>query len=1347
MLSPAAALHGADEKTSEKSWLNGEKYMKKRILSIITALALTLALFPAAAVSAGAATTRTVSTSEQFHNALKNANNGDIIQVSGSIVVKNPVSNNDSLVIDKAVTIQGGSLTFWYAGILLAADVTFKDITLGLGSNARPAIMANGHKLILENVQRDPTCRNINLFCGGLTGGNQGTLSAQKQGSHGQIILKGNTYLGPTGRIFAGSISTDGKSNTFAKPATVTIEDSVKGDPIGELYACGALETYTSEKDWFNYQKEINPPFASPGNFKVSGNVTFNLYQGKVGKVSGDTGVGGNLAQVNYKGTDFLNDSLVLSNIGGLTVESGNLAPTAGKLVQNNADTANRTSEIVPVSDSNCFNPTNAPLAVAVNATLGLQKLDSTVTVGNFTGGGNLVLGVGQKLTVTGTVSETTTVGIGTIFNGHSLTVPNTEGHTYIDAAQSQAGSFTLAAPAGRPDIKLARSENGAWTAKADENVVIVNDFVLPSKVADPDKEVEKDPNNSGVTPILWSTSLPFTSVTYASDSISNSLAFVSLQIKVNGETAKDNSNEYSCPQNNVTLAIVGDAGEEELQISTISQDENQAVSLTGPYLIEVTVPAENSGTGQAITRTATLVVKAAGDTGPTAIPVPTANTGLVYNGKAQIGVPEGPGYTLTGQSNSEAGSHEATATLKSGFVWADGSSTAKNIVWTIAQAANPNPLPRLSAAAPTTYGGSDGKITGTTAEMEYSTDAQFAASVGTQCAATETTGLTAGDYYIRIAESKNYKAGPAVMVTVPQGPITVTSIAIGSSSHKTSYKVGEPLDVTGLTLTVTMSDNSQYLVPVAAGMVSNFDSSTAAQSQTLTITYGGKTVTYDIKIEVDTNPVTSIAITSTNHKTQYTVREPLDVTGLKLTVTRQNSTTEEIDVLTNMVSGFNSESPVASQPLTVTYGGKTTTYTISIAEGAATNPTVVTGVALNKSSMTLTVGSSERLTATVSPSTATNKKVTWASKNTAVATVDAGGNVTALSAGTAVITATTEDGGKTASCTVTVGSKEEGGSAGEGDGSMEITRNPDGSTTITITDKTTGTVTETTKNTDGSTTVVETKQDGTVTTTGTTQDGIQFETVSKPGANTSARVTLPDSVREATVTLPGKVTAGTVAVDAKTGEIVRLSAPNEAGIVIKLDASAELILEDRSKTFADTDGHWAKNAIDFTTAHALFNGTSDTTFTPDKSMTRGMVAVVLHNFEGNPDFTVQNSFSDVASGTWYTDAINWITDKGIAQGYGNGSFGTNNHVTREQLVTFLYRYANTMGYSTEGSADLSAFSDGASVSGYAAEAMRWAIGNGLVKGTDKGTLAPGSGATRAQVASILNRFVLNLMK
>ena len=787
--------------------------MKKRIFSILTALALIVALIPAAAVPASAAnTTHTVSSSDEFHRALAAAQDGDVIQVNGSFVVKNPQSDNDSLVIDKSVTIQGGSLTLWYAGILLGSDVTFKDITLGLASNMRPAIMANGHILTLENVQRDPTTRYIHLFCGGQTGVTQGALSDAKQGSHGQIMIKGNTNLG-LANIYAGSISTDGTNNAFTKPATVTIDSSVKGQPIEHIYACGALQTPTTENDWFDYEHEIAPPTPSTDRFKVSGDATFNLYGTAVKEVDGSTGTVGKYANVTYRGTDYLNDGLILKNIGGLTLQYGNLTPAAGST----------------------FGMANAPLGVAANATLGLQNLGN-VTVGNFTGGGTLVLGQSQKLTVVGTVSGTTTVGIGGIFGGHSQAIP-TLGSTYIDAASSTADSFTLAAYASQPNIKLVRSESGAWTATKDENVVIVNDFKLDSAVV-------TLPENSGGDGEL--PSLAFQDVLPAD--IGFPFSSIPLTISVNNVnttmTDVDGSYRYSTDTLDLEVAV-GDRGEGEvLQVS----GKDYALPSAGTYVISVTVPATNSGTGQPITRTAALTVKAAGG-GNTVISPPVSADGLVYNGKEQVGVPLNAAYKVTGgqYAATDAGEYTVSFTPAKGFTWTDGQTTEIERTWWIDKASNPNRPPSLSAAAPTAYNGRDGKIIGTTAVMEYANNSSFTGA--TPCAANETTGLAPGDYYVRIAESKNYEAGTAVLVTVPQGPVTVTSIAISSTGHKTAYNVGEKLDVSGLTLRVTMSDGKTYTVPAAAGMVSGFSSSSAVQSKTLTVTYGGKTTTYTVSI------------------------------------------------------------------------------------------------------------------------------------------------------------------------------------------------------------------------------------------------------------------------------------------------------------------------------------------------------------------------------------------------------------------------------------------------------------------------------------------------------------------
>ena len=302
------------------------------------------------------------------------------------------------------------------------------------------------------------------------------------------------------------------------------------------------------------------------------------------------------------------------------------------------------------------------------------------------------------------------------------------------------------------------------------------------------------------------------------------------------------------------------------------------------------------------------------------------------------------------------------------------------------------------------------------------------------------------------------------------------------------------------------------------------------------------------------------------------------------------------------------------------------------------------------------------------------------------------------------------------------------GGSSGSSgrpsDIKTETSKNPDGSTTTTVTDKKTGTVTETTKFKDGSTLIVETKKDGTVTTTETAKNGVKVKTVDEAGEDVTAKVTIPKSVGEAVVTIPADVDYGTVAVDAKTGEVVKLSVPTKDGMTVKLDGSADLMLVDRSRDFTDTRGHWAEDAIDFATAHELFAGTSDTTFTPDSPMTRAMLMTVLARFDGQ----------DTTGGAvWYEKAMAWARENGSSDGSNpNGS------ITREQLATMLWRYAG----SATGDGSLSAFGDSAGVNGYAVEAMRWAVGEGLISGTGAGLLAPQGNATRAQVATILMRFI-----
>ena len=120
--------------------------------------------------------------------------------------------------------------------------------------------------------------------------------------------------------------------------------------------------------------------------------------------------------------------------------------------------------------------------------------------------------------------------------------------------------------------------------------------------------------------------------------------------------------------------------------------------------------------------------------------------------------------------------------------------------------------------------------------------------------------------------------------------------------------------------------------------------------------------------------------------------------------------------------------------------------------------------------------------------------------------------------------------------------------------------------------------------------------------------------------------------------------------------------------------------------------------------------------------------------------------FLDMPEGAWYAGAIRWAASEGIAGGYGNGLFGSNDSITREQMAAMLYRFGAYMGFDVTARADLSGFTDAGAVSGYAAEALAWACGAGIVNGAGNDTLDPGGTATWAQVAAMLMRFCQQYM-
>ena len=174
-------------------------------------------------------------------------------------------------------------------------------------------------------------------------------------------------------------------------------------------------------------------------------------------------------------------------------------------------------------------------------------------------------------------------------------------------------------------------------------------------------------------------------------------------------------------------------------------------------------------------------------------------------------------------------------------------------------------------------------------------------------------------------------------------------------------------------------------------------------------------------------------------------------------------------------------------------------------------------------------------------------------------------------------------------------------------------------------------------------------------------------------------------------------------------------------------------------------EGDWFYDEVLYVYENSLMNGVGDNRFAPNSATTRGMLVTILYRLEGEPDVTGEAGFDDVGD-TWYTDAVIWAAANDIVNGIGDNQFGPENTLTREQLVTMLYRYAQNKGYDVTASADLSGYPDAGQIQSWAQEAMTWAVAEGIVEGMD-GNLNPAGSATRAQIATILMRFCEGVAK
>ena len=198
----------------------------------------------------------------------------------------------------------------------------------------------------------------------------------------------------------------------------------------------------------------------------------------------------------------------------------------------------------------------------------------------------------------------------------------------------------------------------------------------------------------------------------------------------------------------------------------------------------------------------------------------------------------------------------------------------------------------------------------------------------------------------------------------------------------------------------------------------------------------------------------------------------------------------------------------------------------------------------------------------------------------------------------------------------------------------------------------------------------------------------------------------------------------------------------------VTIDAAFTEVAEtpDQVGPFEDVStADWFADAVQYMLDNGMMNGVSENTFAPNTTTTRGMIVTMLHRLEGEPS-AAASAFTDVAAGSYYADAVAWAAANGIVDGVSETSFAPDKAITREQMAAILYRYAEYKGYDTAvGGMSLAEYTDADQISSYAVTAMQWANSEGLITGVTDTTLEPKGSATRAQVATILMRFCENI--
>lgn len=1278
--------------------------MKRRILSILCVLALCLGLLPPVTASAAAPSTLTVGGTTITSSGYWTTNaDGTLTADMASADNYNVYYDGDGTLTLKDATINGTDIIGHVgAGIYAEGDLT---IVVEGSSTVKGVQDPNGESQSIR-VQGNLTIQGG----GSLTARGAETSSGS---SYGIFVIGSFTQQGGSVTAIGGNVNGNYTSRgLYVSDGTVTAQDgtltATGGDTSGSSYGISMLSS-----------SSVTVGSAAVTATGGTGNYSYGLY-------------------VNSSSPS-VSPSVTLSGSGSLTARSGSATSEAGGIYFDNIwgstrsvtvgngstlltnsvifrDSSFNENPLAPTGDGSwlIYGQSDQPSAVGGNYTL---EENITIESGNtLTIPAGSTLTVPQDITLTnnGTLNianQSSLTGSGSLAGSGAFYLTNPDpvisgSETLTYDGTDQFSKFTLTAPSGsvqvmEKDFTISDSPSlDGWNLET-KVIKDAGTYTLTAKNSDGSRTVQKQVTVSKATSTIAFNNYAL-SYTYTGQPLANPTAE---QLTLTGAGYDD-----------VTFTWYEGTSPNGTKLDSAPTD-------AGTYYLVASIPDSNNTTASEATSGEITITKATATAAPGALSV-SNNAAKTYTYDLSQLLPALDDGKTLGEVTYALG----TVSLGSYY---DSSSPATISGSTLT-------LPIQAVVSDTE--GSIGTVTATISSDNYA-DMTATITVSSVNKQTQTVTISGQPGSVVYGDS-----------------FTLSASAPGSGAVSWSASGCASVDSNGK---VTITGTGEFTITAAVAE----DETYAAASNGVTMTAGKKalTITAENKSAYvgDSAPALTYTVTGLVGSDALTTAPTLSYAS-----TPDMSKAGEVQILiSGAEAGDNYDIQYVNGTLTVT---TRPTYLVTVNGG--------TGGGSYEAGQTVTV------TATVPEGmvfTGWTGDVTFADPAALSTTFSMPAQAVTV---TANWTQNSGSGG---------GSSSGSGSSSSGN-KTETTTNSDGSTTTTVT-KPDGTVTETTKWSDGSQEVVETKKDGTVTTTTTDTAGNQTQVVENPDGSSkttvdnkdgSGSVTLVDEngrvVSEATlsqsavaaaqekgeaVALPmpevpittDRETAPTITVDLPSGTSAKVEIPVEnvipgtVAVIVKADGTEEVIktslttengvavtlsdgdtvkIVDNSKTFDDVaDNYWGAEAVAFASSRELFAGTSATTFAPDTAMTRAMIVTVLARFEG----------VDTTTGsTWYETGQQWAMENGVSDGTNMDA-----SLTREQLATMFYRYAQSKGYdTTQGGMAIREYADFEQISDYAVEAMTWAVNTGLISGTSTTTLSPQGEATRAQVATILMRFI-----